>query len=503
MTKVAALPQTTFERGTTFDRYELLCHLAQGGMANVWLARMHSKPEFERLFAIKTVLPAEAENPEFRAMFLDEARLVSRIDHPNVARVSDVGEHQGLPYLVMELIEGDSLDKLVRDVRDAGEVIPLGIALRIAADACNGLAAAHDLVDAHGQPMNVVHRDVSPQNILVATTGLSKVIDFGIAKGRDRISARTSTGVLKGKASYMPREQACGEEVDARTDTWALGAVLYYLFAGHAPYKSKSELATLRMAITAAPIAPLPPDVPGLVRALVAKALRHDPKDRFQTAGDMAVAVENVMRALGATASYNEVGTFVRRAMAARLAVRRELVSLALIESTNRESVRFSAAAPVEVEVVLEAPGRTFWGAALRSITSSLPKGARSSRTRLVLAAVAALWVVVVGMVSVSGRGRAPSATRQAPEPKAGAVAESVPADLPVPAPVDEFPPPPAPATLPAPPVEVTAAAATSATPPRAHTAAPRPAASAAAAATHSKNAPKPAAKSRDDEAGF
>jgi serine/threonine-protein kinase len=482
--------QPTFERGTTLDRYELLGHLAQGGMANVWLARLHSKPEFERLFAIKTVLPAEAENPDFRAMFLDEARLVSRIDHPNVVRVVDVGEQQGFPYLVMELIEGDSLDKLVRDVRAAGEGIPLGIALRVVADACNGLAAAHDLVDARGVPLNVVHRDVSPQNILVATTGLSKVIDFGIAKGRDRISARTSTGVLKGKANYMPREQACGEEVDARTDTWALGAVLYYLFAGHSPYKSTSELATLRMAITAAPIPPLPTSVPGLVRALVGKALRHDPKDRFQTAGEMAVALEHVMRALGASASYSEVGTFVRRTMAARLDARRELVSKALIESTTRESQRISSSVAVEVDVELEAPGRTVWGAALRSITSTLP--ARSSRARLVLTALAAVWVVVVGVVGVAGRGRTPNQAKQAP-----------PVDSATSVIFDTAQTPATPAIPPAPPVETTATAVTSVAPPRAHAAAPRPGASASATVTHSKNAPKPAARSRDDEAGF
>src|SRR5260370_42126804 len=132
----------TIDRGSTLDRYELLCHLARGGMANVWLARFHSKPDFERLFAIKTVLPSEADSPVFRSMFLDEARLVSRIDHPNVVRVTDVGEHAGLPYLVMELIEGDSLGKLMLDVRRAGGPIPLGIAPPIATGAAPRLAAA-------------------------------------------------------------------------------------------------------------------------------------------------------------------------------------------------------------------------------------------------------------------------------------------------------------------------------------------------------------------------
>jgi serine/threonine-protein kinase len=477
-------------------------------MANVWLGRLHSRPEFQRLFAIKTVLAGEADNPLFRAMFLDEARLVSRIDHPNVVRVNDVGEHAGLPYLVMELIEGDSLDKLVHDLRRAGEIIPLGIALRIATDACNGLGAAHELVDSTGAPMNVVHRDVSPQNILVTTTGLSKVIDFGIAKGRDRVSAKTSTGVLKGKTSYMPREQACGEEVDARTDTWALGAVLYYLFAGHPPYKTNSELATLRMAITGAPIEPLPPSVPAPVRALVAKALEHDPHARFQTARDMAVALESAIRQLGAAASYNDVAAFVRKTMAARLATRRELVAQALAESTTRESQRLSAAVPIEVDVnveEMETPGGTVWGAALRSIASGVPRDARPSRARFALTALAALCVAVLGLVGMMGRGHHTAAAGGGSEARlalTGAgrnepLSSVVQLDEPVAVTLPE------PAPLPAAPSAATATA--SATAQRVRPAAPPRAAGSAAAAspTATKTVTRPVSKSRDDEAGF
>jgi serine/threonine-protein kinase len=486
------------ERGTTLDRYELLCHLARGGMANVWLGRLHSKPEFERLFAIKTVLPSEADSPVFRTMFLDEARIVSRIDHPNVVRVTDVGEHDGLPYLVMELIEGDSLDKLMLDARRAGGAIPLAVALRIATDACNGLAAAHDLVDRTGAPMNVVHRDMSPQNILVGTNGVAKVIDFGIAKGRDRTTAKTSTGVLKGKACYMPQEQACGEEVDARTDTWALGAVLYYLFAGRPPYKSDSELATLKMAITAAPIPPLPPGVPAPVSALVAKALSHDPAARFQTAGEMAVALERVMAALRAVASNNEVAAFVRTTMAGRLAARRELVAQAVAESVTRESKRMSAAIPIEVDVDVDADAERSSGTvggAVRSTGLALPRDARPSRSRVTMGAFAALCVVLLALVAVLGRGRPSSAAGRISDRGEERPVETA-ATSPAPAPVLETSSPvPEPAASEPAPVTATpasAATATHAAPPRARPAWPAP----KGAATQPK-------KSRDDEAGF
>ena len=481
----------TIDRGSRLDRYELLCHLARGGMADVWLARLHSKPDFERLFAIKTVLPGEADSPVFRTMFLDEARLVSRIDHPNVVRVTDVGEHESLPYLVMELIEGDSLDKLMLDVRRAGGTLPLGIALRITADACNGLAAAHELCDTRGAPLNVVHRDVSPQNILVTTSGISKVIDFGIAKGRDRATAKTSTGVLKGKACYMPTEQACGEEVDARTDTWALGAVLYYLLAGRAPYKSDSELATLKKAITAAPIPPLPAHLPPPVRALVDKALSHDPAARFQSAGELGAALEEVMRELGVAASSGEVRSFVRKAMAARLATRRELVSEALADSMTRQSTGLAAAVPIEIDVEVdvdaEASGATGFGA-VRSAPRSVVRGAGSSRARLGFVALAALAVVVVGIVGFVGQAHAPVAAGRAP-----AVAPVV--AIPDPVPVT-------PAEAPAP--EETAAPATSAPPPRARVVPPpRIALPATTPPAAPKNAAAAAKKSRDDEAGF
>lgn len=306
-------------------------------MANVWLARMPGKHGFEKLLAVKTILTNEIDNESFKDMFLDEARLASRIDHPSVVRVTDVGEYIGVPYLVMELIEGEALDKLVRTAEKSGVRLPVGVALRIVADACHGLQAAHELKDADGASLHVVHRDISPQNILVTTAGVAKIIDFGIAKARDRSAGPTTTGTLKGKISYMPREQALGKEVDARADTWALGAVLYYALAGRPPYKGETQLATLRMAMNGAAIEPLPTTIPALVRSFVNKALKQDIAGRFQTAAEMGEALEQLIRRLGTVTTHAETGAFVKTVMQDKIEARKQLVQHALAEAAHRE----------------------------------------------------------------------------------------------------------------------------------------------------------------------
>src|SRR2546430_11137552 len=205
-------------------------------MASVWLARLQGKHGFEKIVAVKTILPNFAADPRFRQMFLDEARIASRIEHANVARILDLGEQHDLLYLVMEWVDGDALSKLSRTVEKNNQQVPLGILLRIVKDACAGLHAAHELCDPRGQVLGVVHRDVSPHNILVNSNGAAKVIDFAVAKARDRHAEETSTGILKGKIHYMAPEQAMGKPVDRRADVWAIGAILYRMLAGKAPF---------------------------------------------------------------------------------------------------------------------------------------------------------------------------------------------------------------------------------------------------------------------------
>jgi serine/threonine-protein kinase len=325
--------------GYKLDRYELLCPLAQGGMASVWLARLQGKHGFEKLVAIKTILPHFAADARFRQMFLDEARIASRIEHANVAQILDLGEQHDVLYLVMEWVEGDALSKLSRAVEKDGQLIPLGIILRILADACAGLHAAHELCDAAGHPLHVVHRDVSPQNILVNTKGVVKVIDFGVAKARDRHADETSSGILKGKIQYMAPEQAVGKPVDRRADVWAIGAILYRMLSGRAPFEAENQLATLHLLSSGVPPAPLPPQVPKPVAAVIRRALTYDAAHRYATASELQVALEAAMRATQSMTRASDVAAYVGERLASRAAARKEAIALAMKSATERSHI--------------------------------------------------------------------------------------------------------------------------------------------------------------------
>ena len=281
--------------GTLVDRYELVSPIGEGGMAQVWVARQKGKHGFEKLFAFKCIHPRFADNPAFRSMFLDEAQIAAAIEHPNVAQVFDLGESGSMLYLVMEYVDGESLGALMTTAaRRAKSSVPVppGVALRIIADACAGLQAAHALKDAQGHPRGVVHRDVSPQNILVSVRGDVKVIDFGIAVAKDRIGGDTAAGSLKGKLHYMAPEQALREQLGPYTDVFAVGATLYRMLAGRPPFDAGNDAATLHRLLSGAPPEPLPDDVPPLIAAIVMRALDRDPGERYQTAFAMQSAIE-------------------------------------------------------------------------------------------------------------------------------------------------------------------------------------------------------------------
>jgi serine/threonine-protein kinase len=278
-------------------------------MGTVWLARMTGKLGFERLVALKTILPTYSNDRLFCDMFLDEAKIAGQIDHENVARILEIGEDRGLLYYAMELIDGESLRKVYRDVRAQKMIFPMGVAMRIVADACAGLHATHELHDENGEPLQVVHRDVSPQNLLVTIRGTTKLIDFGVAKANARRSEETAAGTLKGKIEYMAPEQARGEPIDRRADVYALGAVLYELLAGR-PVRDTDEgrqLAALHELMTGVPYHPLPSTVPHLVRGVVDRALARDPAMRFATAEDLRRALEQAMLATGEGSTPEDV----------------------------------------------------------------------------------------------------------------------------------------------------------------------------------------------------
>ncbi len=273
-------------------RYQIIGRLATGGMAEVYLALSGDIPGFRTLAVVKRILPHLSSNNQFIRMFLDEARIASLLDHPNVVRIVEVG-HDGDDYfLAMELVQGKPLSAVLRKAARERKPPSPALAAYVIAQAASGLAYAHSLTDGDARPMGVVHRDVSPQNVLISFEGAIKMIDFGVARAYGRV-AHTSPGGLKGKIDYMSPEQASAEEVDHRADVFALGIVLWEILTGKRLFRRDTELATMR-AIVDDPI-PKPSEVaavPPELEAIVMRALRKRRDARFATAGEMADALE-------------------------------------------------------------------------------------------------------------------------------------------------------------------------------------------------------------------
>ncbi len=330
-------PQSLLAPGVRFDRYELICPIAEGGMASVWIARQKGKHGFERLVAIKTILPKYASEARFQSMFLDEARLSSRIEHDNVAQILDVGEQHDTTYLVMEYVDGDAFSTIHRTVKKKGGRVPPGVLLRVMADVCGGLHAAHELRGTNGNLLGVVHRDVTPHNILVGSNGDAKLIDFGIAKARDRLTADTNTGTIKGKVRYMAPEQALGGAVDRRADIWGIGANLYDSLAGRPPYDGGNDVQTLLALTSGRPPLPLPASVPRSIVRVVTKALTADPARRFATAAEMQQAIEEAMAEASLATSISSVAAFVSEHMSERAHRRKSSISLGLKAAAERD----------------------------------------------------------------------------------------------------------------------------------------------------------------------
>ena len=325
--------------GYKLDRYELLCPIAEGGMASVWVARQRGKHGFEKLVAIKTILPKFAADPRFQEMFLDEARIASRIEHLNVAQIFDLGEEHDILYLVMEYVDGDALSKINRACARKGAKIPAGVVLRVLADTCAGLHEAHSLKDGDGRALEIVHRDVSPHNILVSTRGIAKLIDFGIAKAVSRVGNDTNSGVLKGKIQYMAPEQALGRHVDRRADIWAIGAIAYHMFAGKPAFEGDNHLATLHLLGSGRPPVPLPDSVHPSVRAVVRKALAHTPENRYSTAAELKEAIEDAMIEAMVPTTSADVAAFTLELVGDRAEKRKAAVDLALAAAAERRRV--------------------------------------------------------------------------------------------------------------------------------------------------------------------
>lgn len=303
------------------DRYELVGEIASGGMATVYLARLTGVGGFQRLYAIKRLHPHLQGEKEFVEMFLDEARLAAGIHHPHVVPILEVGASDSGYYLVMEYIEGETLAKLLARAAASKERIPLPIGIRAGLDMLSGLHAAHELRDETGAVAGVVHRDVSPQNVLVGADGITRITDFGVARAASRLTA-TRVGQLKGKIAYMAPEQARGEvDIDRRADIFAAGIVIWEALAHKRLFKAESEAGTLGRVIND----PIPtlvktaPHVPAAIDAVIMKALDRRLEHRYQTCAEFADALERAAVQTGQLASSRDMQAYVRQVIGAEM----------------------------------------------------------------------------------------------------------------------------------------------------------------------------------------
>jgi len=310
-------------------RYALYDRIAAGGMATVHLGRLLGPVGFARTVAIKRLHPHFAEDPEFVSMFLDEARLAARIRHPNVVPTLDVVAVEGELFLVMDYVQGESLSRLIRVAASRNGRMPPAMVATIMTGVLHGLHAAHEAKGERGEPLGIVHRDVSPQNVLVGTDGVARVLDFGVAKAAGRVQT-TREGQLKGKLAYMAPEQI-GGKVARTTDVYAASVVLWEALTGERLFVGESEAEVMKQVLKGRIVAPSQraPDIPAALDAITMRGLDADPSKRFPTAGAMAVALEDCMPLVPAS----RIGKWVQWAAGEMLSQRSERI--AAIESDS------------------------------------------------------------------------------------------------------------------------------------------------------------------------
>lgn len=361
--------------GQVIGRYEFLAPIAQGGMAAVWAARQRGSRGFSKVVAIKTMLPTISEDPRFERMFLDEAQIASKIRHEHVVEILDLGEENEILYLVMEWVDGESLSVLRRRAAEH-EGIPLRLAARIVADACAGLHAAHELTDDEGNPIGLVHRDVSPQNILVGYDGNVKILDFGVAKIAGRTADTTSIGHARGKPPYMAPEQALGKPIDRRADVFSLGIIFYQLLVGRHPFRGENDIATLHNIITEQAVArprEVNPAITESVEALSLRAIERDPQRRFQTAQEFELALDALLDAQLGRVRQEEIGRFLSESMGTAQEERR---------STIRDAIRLAdSAEPTQVDLSVGALSANISPSSSRAHGAILDVGSDSEAT--------------------------------------------------------------------------------------------------------------------------
>jgi len=309
---VAVEPETGPPAGIRFGQYVLEERIATGGMAEVYRARMMGVEGFQKTVAIKRILADQADNDEFVTMFIDEAKLAAQLKHGNIVDIYDLGKIDNSFYIAMEYVEGLDLRSILQRAREAGSTVPVPLALHVAALLAGALDHAHNTTDFEDRDLGLVHRDVSPPNVLISSDGDVKLCDFGIAKALSK-ATQTRDGLLKGKLKYMSPEQGSGGEVDHRSDIFSLGLVLYEMLTGQKVFDGSSEAEILEQVRDPKVAAPseLNPDVPPDVDRIVLQALDPDPDSRYQSAADFEHDLEEALRANGWAPDIVALAVFV------------------------------------------------------------------------------------------------------------------------------------------------------------------------------------------------
>ncbi|MFL5321955.1 MAG: serine/threonine protein kinase [Myxococcaceae bacterium] len=366
-----------------FGKYQLIKKLATGGMAEVWLARQTGIEGFKKEVVVKRILPHLADDPEFVQMFLNEAKIAARFSHPNIAQIFDFGLEPSTKtyYIAMEFIRGEDLGRVMRKAWSTGQWIARPLAIRIVAACCEGLYYAHTQTDERGVPLRVVHRDISPQNILISFDGGVKLVDFGIAKASD-VASMTKSGAIKGKFAYMSPEQASGKPLDHRSDIFAIGLVLYELLTGVRPLKRDSELATLQAALECAIEPPSAvADVPSELDEVVMHGLTKLADDRYRDARMFQMALEEFLVAQRWVASSVQISELMETLFADRIAEEKQLGHANPPAADGSSSVSGSPAPPPPPSGSWEAPPQQPGAPATRPMSSDALRRVTGPRT--------------------------------------------------------------------------------------------------------------------------
>ncbi len=385
--------------------------LAAGGAGAVYLGRLEGPHEFERLVAIKCIHEHLLDEPEFVTMFLDEAKLAARLNHPNIIHVYDLGRERNVLFMAMEYLHGISLSQLRRRANARKAFLEYDVIAAVIARAAEGLNHAHELCDDNGRSLGLIHRDVSPQNVFVTYDGQVKVVDFGIARAEGRITKTTSLGKIKGKFAYMAPEQAIGQDIDQRADQFALGVTLYEALIGERLFVGRDELETLRN-VVAAHVPNLEekrPDFPPALGAILRKMLLPSPEERYANLGEVS----------------QELDTFI--ASTGRRDQRQRLAALVADLAADDRERKEEAIADLRRNTAPRVPGRaedeTSYTAG--GVPMSQPQKRGWKVGALVAGAVVSVAILGVGVAVALGRSSSSAAT-----PAASAEAESVLIDI-------------------------------------------------------------------------